>query len=328
MPKSDHCIALESFDGLTSYWRNPKCLLKWNCIFVLPPWLEAWWQGFGSLAELYLCAVSQEDAIIGVAPLLSEKGGAFFAGSADVCDYLDFVIAPARESDFFTILLEDLKRKGVNYLSLGPVRPDSTVITHLVGLAEHRGHAVSCKAEDVSLELDLPPTWDEYLSTLSGKQRHEVRRKLRRLHEKGEVTYRTIKEGDAVADAVDVFLGLFRKSRRDKEIFLTAARESFFRSLTKAMAHAQLLTIGILELDAQPVAATLCFDYNDTVYLYNSGYDPEYSFVSAGLVSKILCIKDSIESGKKKFDFLKGAEEYKHRLGGKEIHLRSCRIEL
>ena len=77
-------------------------------------------------------------------------------GSDDVCDYLDFVISPGSELDFFNILLDDLRQKDIRRLSFSPLRPDSTVLTHLVGVAEGRRYEVSCKVEDVSLELDLP----------------------------------------------------------------------------------------------------------------------------------------------------------------------------
>ena len=92
------------------------------------------------------------------------------------------------------------------------------------------------------------------------------------------------------------------------------------------MARSGLLRLGILELDASPVAMVMCLEYNHSLFLYNNGYDPKYSFLGVGLISKILCIKDSVEKGRGKFDFLKGAEEYKHRLGGKEINLYGCQI--
>jgi len=328
VPGSDHTVTFESFDSLTSYWLKPRSPLKWDCVFVLPPWLEVWWQQFGSAGDLYLCTIKQSGTIIGVAPLLLKEEGACFIGSADVCDCLDFVITPGSEHDFFNILLDDLRQKGISRLTLRPLRPDSTVLTHLVNISEERRYKVSCKVEDVSLELELPPTWEEYLGILNRKQRHEVRRKLRRLYETGEVNYRIIEDSKTVTDAIEFFLKLFRESKKDKEIFMTTQRESFFRSLAKAMAQAHLLRIGVLELDSQPVATIMCFDYNDTVYLYNNGYDPQYSSLSVGLISKILCIKDSIERGRRKFDFLKGAEEYKYRLGGKEITLHGCQITL
>jgi CelD/BcsL family acetyltransferase involved in cellulose biosynthesis len=298
----------------------------WNCIFVLPPWLEVWWHDFGSEAELYLGAFRKGGTIAGIAPLLLRGKEASFIGSTDLCDYLDFVIVPGKEVDFFNILLDDLQERGIRRLNLRPLRPNSTVLTYLVDIARDRNYDVSRKVEDVSLELDLPPTWQEYLNTLTQKQRHEVNRKLRRLGEAGDVNYRVVEDNDSLLDSMDLFLRLFRQSREDKAIFLTNQMESFFRSLVKATARSGLLRFGILELNASPAAVVMYFDYNNSVFLYNNGYDPKHSFLSVGLISKVLCLKDSVERGRSKFDFLKGAEEYKYRLGGKEISLYRCEI--
>jgi CelD/BcsL family acetyltransferase involved in cellulose biosynthesis len=225
-------------------------------------------------------------------------------------------------------LLSDLRSRDIRRLELRPLRPDSTVFTHLIDIAGDLKCEVSWKAEDISLELDLPPTWPRYLEALTQKQRHEVRRKLRRLGEAGEVNYRVIEDGESASKSFAGFLKLFRESRQDKAIFLTARMEAFFTSLVKTMAHAGLLRLGFLDLDALPVAAVMYFDYNNKVFLYNNGYDPKYSFLSVGLISKVLCLKDTVERGRSKFDFLKGAEEYKQRLGGKEITLYGCQISL
>jgi len=326
MLKSGYRLTPESFDSLTSYWLNSGNPSMWDCLFVLPPWLEVWWREFGSEAERYLCAVREGSTIAGIAPLLLRGTEASFIGSTDVCDYLDFVIVPGREVPFFNMLLDDLRSRGIRRLDLRPLRPDSTVLTHLVDIARDLHCGVSCSVEDISLELDLPPTWQEYLGTLTQKQRHEVRRKLRRLWEAGDVNYRILEGCESATQSLPIFLRLFRESRQDKAMFLTARMESFFTSLAEAMGRAGLLRLGLLELNAIPVAAVMCFDYNNTVFLYNNGYDPQYSFLSVGLICKVLCIKDSIERGKRKFDFLKGAEEYKHRLGGKEVNLYGCQI--
>jgi CelD/BcsL family acetyltransferase involved in cellulose biosynthesis len=321
-------VTLESFDSLVSSWPDLRQRLRWDSVFVLPCWLEVWWQHFGAGAELYLATVKQGDTVIGVAPLLVRGQDASFIGSADVCDYLDFVVAPGSEQDFFAALLDNLRQKGISRLDLHSLRPDSTAATDLVSMAEDRGYEVSCEQEDVSFELDLPSTWDEYLGMLSTKQRHEVRRKLRKLHQAGDVNYRPVDDSEAVPRILDTFLKLFRKSREDKAEFMTPQMESFFTSLAETMGEAELLTFGILEFNASPVAALMFLDYRDTAYLYNSGYDPQYASLSVGLLSKVLCIKDSIERGKKRFDFLKGAEAYKYRLGGREVPIYNCQIML
>ena len=89
----------------------------------------------------------------------------------------------------------------------------------------------------------------------------------------------------------------------------------------------RIAKLSFLEIDGNPVAAVMCFDYQSTVYLYNNGYDRRYRSLSVGLLSKLLSIKDSIQSGKKTYDLLKGSEPYKYRLGGKPIPLYRCDIE-
>lgn len=325
---SRQMLIVERLENLADYWCTTRSVLNWNCVFVIPPWLEVWWHEFGSMADSHLCVAKRNGHFIGVSPLLVRGEEVSFIGSSDLCDYFDFVVAPGSERDFFNMLLDYARVKDMRGLNLGPVRSDSTVFTYFVGMARERGGKVSCVAMDVTVELDLPGTWEGYLALLDGKQRHEVRRKLRKLRSAGRVHSRFIEKSEAVVDAMDVFLRLFRKSNQDKAMFMTAKRESFFRSLMRAMAQVGLLRLSILELDGDPVAATICFDYENTVYLYNSGYDPDYGSLSVGLVSKILCIKDSIDRGRVKFDFLKGAEEYKYRLGGNEIPLYGCEVVL
>ena len=325
----DYTTTEESFDSLAACWNDSKYNLKWDSIFVLPAWLQVWWQEFGAEAELYLRAVRQKEKIIGIAPLLVRDTTASIIGSADVCDYLDFIVAPGNEEDFFNILLDDLKQKGIKQLDLKPLRPDSTVLTNLIPVAKNRNYEVLLQKEGVSVEMDLPSTWDEYLALLTKKQRHEVKRKLRRLSEAGNVDYRCTEVGRReVGDFLGTFLKLFSLSRDEKADFMTAPMESFFRSLAEAMAEIGLLRFGVLELDTLPMAMVMGFDYNESMYLYNSSYDPSYSHLSAGLLSKVLCIKESIQSGRKKWDFLRGGEPYKYHIGGKEISLYQCRINI
>jgi len=322
-----YTLAVESPDSLTASWESLQHL-RWDHVFVLPCWLEAWWRELGSGSDLYLCVVREEEMVIGIAPLLLKDGRASFIGSQDICDYLDFVVTPGREQDFFDILFDNLSQRGVRRLDLNCLRTDSAALASLVATARDRGYEVTYGPEDVSLEIDLPATWEEYLGMLNPKQSGEVRRKLRRLQEAGDIDYRVVADSEAVPHTVDVFLRLLRDSRADKAAFMTAQRESFFRAIARNMAEAGILRFGLLQLNAAPVAAVMYFDCHNKVYLYNSGYDRRYSSLSVGLLSKVLCIKDSIQRRKVTFDFMKGAEVYKYRLGGREIAIYGCQIAL
>jgi len=113
-----YSVTQEDFDNLATYWSDARHNLRWDLIFVLPGWLRVWWQTFGAGAELNLCAVKQGGEIIGIAPLLTKNKTASLIGSDDVCDYLDFITAPDMERDFFSVLLDDLRQKGINRLEL------------------------------------------------------------------------------------------------------------------------------------------------------------------------------------------------------------------
>lgn len=317
-------FSLESFDSIYDVWKELHDNSPAAPIFSSPEWSKIWWQQFGSGAKLHLGAVRQRGKIIGIAPLVINGDVASLIGDSDVCDYLDFVVAPGSEDSFFKELLSNLKAEGIIRLNLAPLRPDSSVRNSLINIAAKQKWQVSCFPEDVTVELNLPPSWEEYLQLLSGKQRHELNRKLRRLDEEGDLNHRT--STDANENDIEIFLHLFRDSRQDKAAFLTPQMDLFFRSIAHAMAEQKLLRLNILELNNKAVAATMCFDYRDTVYLYNSGYEPDYGWLSVGVISKALCIKDSIERHKKRFDFLKGAEAYKYHLGGQELPLYNCSL--
>ncbi len=132
----------------------------------------------------------------------------------------------------------------------------------------------------------------------------------------------------AVRSELDTFLSLFRQNRADKAAFMTGKMESFFRSVAEELAGADILKLFFLTLNDEPAAAVMCFDYQETRYLYNNGYNERFSQFSVGLLSKVLNIKESIERRSRKYDFLKGAEVYKHRLGGEPVPLYRCCIEL
>jgi CelD/BcsL family acetyltransferase involved in cellulose biosynthesis len=318
----------ETFESLFTLWKDSGDALQWGCPFVLPPWLEAWWASFGGGWSPCLIGVRHGDEPIGIAPLRVKDREARFLGDPDVCDYQDFAIAPGRGPEFCRALVEELRRERVSDLDLWPVRADSTVFTELVPAAEALKCGASLDRVDVSYELALPAAWEAYLGVLKGAERHEIRRKLRRLEEAGRIEFRTVVDTGEVRHAMDTFLGLFEGSRPDKEAFLTERRSRFFRSMAEAMAGYGLLRLSFLELDAAPAAAVMCFQDHSTFYLYNNGYDIRFRLLSVGYLSKVFSIREAIRQGKKKFDFLKGPEDYKRRLGGNPVPLYRCRLRI
>jgi CelD/BcsL family acetyltransferase involved in cellulose biosynthesis len=326
--EKSYTVESETLDSIFAHWQRTDSLLRWNCLFVLPVWLKPWWHNFGSSAALYLLSIRQEGRTIGIAPLQRSDDTVRLIGDENVCDYLDFIVAPEKSAEFYRILLNYLKQDGVKRLELAQVRQNSSVMAQLLPVAEKTGCRISYEKNDMSFELALPGSWDDYLTLLSGKERHEIRRKLRRLNEAGQMSYRMVEDASSIKKEMNAFLELFKSYRSDKTEFMNDRMVSFFKELAEALNEARILKLFFLELDERPIAATMCFDYHSTMYLYNNGYDKRFGSLSVGLLSKVLSIKESIQSGQKTYDFLKGGEVYKKRLGGQSIQLYRCQIDL
>jgi CelD/BcsL family acetyltransferase involved in cellulose biosynthesis len=320
-------VAFETLDSVRAHWQPDATGVAWDCPFVLPMWLKAWWRNFGRDEDLYLISVRHEHRTIGLAPLLRNTQSARLMGDRNVCDNLDFIVAPGRAAEFYSTLFHQLKQDGITRLELGLMRPDSSAYTELLPEARKLGCRVFCQPAATSYELKLPETWNAYLDSLGGKERHEVRRKLRRLKRAGKVNFRLADDQSPAAREMEVFLKLFKLNRPDKAAFMSDKMGAFFRDLAVHLAAHGLLKLYFLDLDEKPIAAVMCFDYLSTRYLYNKGYDSRYSTLSAGLLSKVLSIKESFQTGIKTYDFLKGAEAYKRRLGGQPISLYQCLLE-
>lgn len=321
-------ITEETFDGMLANWGRLASTLRWGSIFVLPMWLKIWWGHFGGEASGKLFTVRSGGAVVEFVPLLLHGREARLMGREDVCDYLDCATVPERGLSCVPALLERLLKEGVRRLDLGLVRADSVVLRSFVPTLRQLGYEPACTREDLSVERELPATWNEFLYGLSGKERHEIRRKWRRLEGAGPVRFRVFQKPGEIEDSLETFLHLFSASRPEKAVFLTERRAAFFRDAAREMAARGMLRLTVLELRDEPAASVLCFDDGSTVYLYNNGYDPRFRHLSVGLLSKLYTIRESIERGRKKYDFLKGAEPYKFRLGGRPVPLWRCRVSL
>jgi hypothetical protein len=84
----------------------------------------------------------------------------------------------------------------------------------------------------------------------------------------------------------------------------------------------------LLSVDGEATAGVFCFDYKGIRYLYNSGYNERFKPLSVGVLSKVFSIQKAIEAGCRHYDFLRGPEAYKKRIGGHETPLYQCRLEL
>ena len=307
-------------------WRALLSRAAMNKVFASPTWLRVWWEEFGSGRDLILLSVRRDGELIGVAPLMRDGDHLCFAGDTEICDYMDFITAPGDEEAVISAVLRSLGEEPWQELALWAIPEGSPTLAALKAVAPQFGLHVDIEVEDVCPQLELPGAWDEYLASLGKKDRHELRRKLRKLSQAGEVVLETVEEQAAVEAALDDFLRLYRAGRSDKAAFMTEQMERFFRAIVAALAAEGRVELLFLSLGGVRAAAVLCFCEGEESLLYNSGYDPAYAYLSVGLLSKALALRKAIEQGKSRFDFLRGPEPYKYDLGAKDVRVYRCTV--
>ncbi len=328
-----------------------------SVVFLTRQWLAAWWRHFGQAEDcrLHLLVLREEGgALAGIAPLFvaceplppareyrrgvlrPEREGepvrvVQFVGGIDVADYLDVIAPPERLEQVWGAVLDYLlERRGeweaIDFHSIPEWSPSREALPRV---ADTRGLHFDVFAEDVCPVLELPDRWETYLMSLRKKDRHELRRKVRKLEGREDSHWFLVPstDADAVERAVNVFVDLHRKSGADKAKFMDSRMEAYFRDMAHVLLPTGWLDIAILEMDGQPASAYFSYDYSGRLYLYNSGYSPRFASYSAGMALLAYRIHKAILQGLRYFDFLRGDEDYKYDFGGKDtfVYRALCR---
>ena len=263
-------------------------------VFPRREYLERWWHAFGT-GQLDLV----EDGSALLALWHQPDGAVGFVGDEDLTDYH----APLGHGGG-TLLS--------SYLSQVPAgtrfRFDSLPAEAADELADGLGPASTRTHHESAFRLALPGDFDSFLAGLSKKERHELRRKHRRFVEAAGPP--DLLAG--TADPIGVFAQLHRLAEGRKGQFMTPEREAFFRDLAGMPGGRVDILTGE---QGTPVAAAVGFQDDDAYYLYNSAYDPAYASLSPGMVMLWMLFEKAIDGGVAIFDFLKGDEAYKLRLG-------------
>ena len=316
-----HAFDEARWNGLLARSRLPAVFLTWQ-------WQTEWSQAFTVERPIQiLAATDAAGTLAGLLPLYEDgPERQRILGGVDVSDYLDLIAPDGGEAEVWTALLQHRSSQAVAW-DLHGIRSASPTATLLPELAPAHGLTASVEREDRCPVLALPKSWDEYLARLSGKDRHELRRKIRRLERElpgaSTSSHATVAGWD---EAMTRFLTLHRLSKVGKARFMDERMERFFRSATARLAAAGWARLWFLEFEGAAVAAFLCLEYGGSVGLYNSGFDPARAALAPGIVLLAHVIRDAIDRGFPVFDFLRGEEPYKYGFGPSPVDVLNVRV--
>jgi CelD/BcsL family acetyltransferase involved in cellulose biosynthesis len=325
---------------LESEWNDLLKSSASHVPFLRYEFLTTWWQTLGGgeweHGDLYIiCGRDENGSLRGIAPFfltdnLEGESALMLVGSIEISDYLDFIVPPEDLAQFTSLVFEHLASVTAptwSVLDVYNLLEQSPTLGALKEASQVCGWQYSQERLQHSPYIPLPGNWETYLANIDKKQRHEIRRKIRRMEE-AEVKSRwyIVQDGSGLDQEIDDFLRLMGQEPA-KQAFLTDIMRTQMRAAVQAAFQAGWLQLAFLEIEGEKAAGYLNFDYDNHIWLYNSGWDPRFNNYSPGWVLLGYLLQWANEHGRASFDFMRGDEEYKYRFGGIDRYVTRVRIE-
>ncbi len=323
-------------DRITEFDRFLEAEEEWNslldtsgldCVFLTHEWFRTFWECLSGKNSLEILLFKDErDHICGAAPLMTYGRSLRFIASHEVTDYCDFLYLEEYKAEFFESLLRYL---GENYpdrsnMEFINIRSSSPTCGLLPQLASAYGFMHSLNETEVAPVLSVPSTYGDYMKSLKRKNRHEIRRKLKRLERLEGIKVKKITETRHLLPAVKNFISLHAKSSPQKQAFWTIeGMPDFFTRIVHRFSQNGWVEMNVLFFENSLISALLNFLYSDEVLFYNVAYDQDYAPFSPGFYLFHASIVEAISRGKSRVDFLRGREKYKYDFGAKECKIYS-----
>jgi CelD/BcsL family acetyltransferase involved in cellulose biosynthesis len=180
------------------------------------------------------------------------------------------------------------------------------------------GWTTRLEREDVCPVAHLPEggTIDDYLATLGKKERHEIRRKVRRAEAVGEL--RLQDSADPLADLPE-FIDLHQRRWGVDGLFPDTPggehSRTFVRRLFELFPPGGPLSLAFMSVGDRRIAAGISFRTRDSLLYYNAGVDPDARELSPGVLMVERYVRRALDLGLRRLDFLRGDESYKYEWG-------------
>ena len=304
--------------------------------FLRHEYQRGWWEHRGGgewqNAQLILVSAREDGRLMGVAPLfIAEYEGKptlLLNGSIEISDYLDLIVRMGDHSRFITGLLDFLASSladswyAVDWYNL----PDSSpTLAAFKAESEKRGWTHLEEMYRPTPRIALNGDFDEYLSRVEKKQRHEIRRKMRRAIESERGVRWFISDMADPEAEIDSFLKLMEQDQ-GKASFLRDPMRAQMRDVIRTAHENGWLWLAFLEADGQRIAAALNFDYENKLWGYNAGVNRDFMDLSPGWVLLGFVLEWCCQNGRYEFDFMRGDEDYKYRFGGVNKYVMRAKL--
>lgn len=277
--------------------------------FVRPGWFAAYRRAFG-VGPLRAACVRRGGGLAAVLPVAEQRG----ALSAPVNWHTPAFGAVAEDDAAIAALAEHLLSSRAPRVDLSFLMPGDPLEAALRTAAQARRAPMLERVVRRSPYIDLEGSWEEFEAALSKKRRANIRRRWRRLEERGEVTIELVdgseRLDELLAEAYAIEASGW-KGEGGTAIASQPATESFYGELARWAAARGWLRIWFLRLDGRALAFAYCLVQGGVLYGLKVGFEPEARPFAPGTLLTREMLVAAYAQGLSRYELLGQPDPYK-----------------
>ena len=318
---------LDGFDAMRTEWNQLVGRLAVPSPFQTWEWNRAWWNHFGTGRTLSILEFRQQGRVIGIAPYYRRRLGTPIGVSMlqplgwegnglgnGITEQWELLFPPDCRMallERFSDWLQDQQWSAV----LLPGWPEGDPLPGwMARRVAYRGKGI------VFTYRRVPPDWEALVSSLNKSMRDNVRYYPRLMQRKGHPYRFQVAATPIEVSAALPLLFNFHRERAEATMKIThddyfnhPNRRAFIRELAPVLAENSQVRIGTIWVGTEPVAIQMWLEKDDTMFLYYSGFLPDWRAHSVGLLATIGAFQDAIGRGVRQIEFLAGGGHPKER---------------
>lgn len=328
----------EALRALEGEWRELESAAGNDHPFLTWEWSWSWWLHFRedkpALRDSIRVRTLREGSgrLVAIAPLMLTERPAvgplrlrqlhFFGADPNVTEIRGMLCLPGSEPAVYGALADHLmaERDSWDWIVWSGILAESGAREAL----RERGE-LHLRPERPAFVLPLAPTWDEFRGSLKRNIKESLRKCYNSLKRDGHsFEIEVARDRERIPPALEEFLrlhsarALLDHTVPHADVFGSRVSRDFLLDVCQRLSDRGVTRIFLMRIGGEVVAVRIGFVVRDVLYLYYSGYDPEWSRYSVMTTTVAEAIRIAIEEGLSAVHLSTGRDVSKTRWGPEE----------
>lgn len=329
----------KEFYNLKGAWNDLLLISESRSVYLTWEWLFTWWKVYGSGRKLAIHCLFKDGILVAILPLVRRKirGTAVFNTTVleflgtgedekdEVCsNLLEPIVHPDCDKDIYQqLLFFILKRKSQDWdmIIFRSVRLNSLFMEAINDICNYGKFWADIVNNKTNAVTYLMEGWEAFVSSLGRRTRKKLRQERKWLESREIFRYFFLEKEMEYDKMINAFIDLSLKRWNGKGACSSNKFVRFTKSVARDFFKQGRLRLSLMEVDGMIVAGNLDYCFKDTVYGYQTAYDPTFNpKIGVGMQGMLYSIEQFAREGFCRYDwYALKVDSYKNHFTSKYI---------